>query len=70
MYSPKVVETIADIAYIAGANKFFSGDSRLDISEFIRWAQDFENINSSTNWDEKDYISAIEEFTMTKLTSL
>lgn len=70
MYSQKILETIADIAYIAGENKFFSGNSRLDISEYIRWAQDFENINSSTNWNEYDYISSIAEFTMIKLTSL
>jgi hypothetical protein len=65
----KIHETIADIAYIAGSKGYFTGDSRGDISEFIYWAKQFETINKFTDWNVKDYISKIEEFTGAKLKS-
>ena len=63
----KLFEAIADIAFLAGQKGFFSGDSRQDIAEFIRWAQEFETIHEDTNWDEVDYITAMEAFTENKL---
>ena len=63
----KLFEAIADIAFLAGQKGFFSGDSREDIAEFIRWAQEFETIHEDTNWDEVDYITAMEAFTLNKL---
>ena len=63
----KLLEAVADIAYIAGQRGFFSGDSREDIAEFIRWANEFEAINEETDWDETDYQQAIEAFTENKL---
>lgn len=69
MENYKLLESVADIAHYAGQMKFYSGDSRADISEFIRWAKEFEDIHHTTNWDEHnvDYIWAIEEFTESKI---
>lgn len=63
----KLLEAVADIAYIAGQRGFFSGDSRQDIAEFIRWANEFETLNEETDWDENDYQEAIEAFADHKL---
>jgi hypothetical protein len=62
-----MLETLADIAYIAGDMKYFSGDSRADINCFIYWANEFEKKNMKTNWDEVDYILAIEAFASAKI---
>ena len=67
MKNNKLLETIADISYLAGECKFHSGDSRADVSEFVRWAIEFEKENTKTNWDEKDYILSVESFTLEKL---
>ena len=63
----KLFEAIAGIAFIAGQKGFASGDSREDIAEFIRWAHEFETIHEDTNWDEEDYVTAMEAFTLNKL---
>jgi len=63
----KLLEALADIAYLAGQKGFFSGDSRNDINEFIIWAKEFEAVHEDTNWDEVDYLTAIEAFTENKL---
>lgn len=63
----KLFEAIADIAFIAGQKGFFSGDSRTDIAEFIKWAKEFEAIHEETNWDEIDYVDAVEAFTNAKM---
>lgn len=66
-------EAVADIAYIAGQQNFYSGDSRSDISTFIEWAKEFERINNSIQWgvDEgMDYIDAIYSFTIKKINSV
>jgi len=63
----KLFEAIADIAFLAGQKGFFSGDSREDIAEFIKWANEFETIHEDTNWDEVDYITCMEAFTLNKL---
>lgn len=63
----KLLEALADIAYIAGQRGFFSGDSREDIAEFISWAKEFEALNEDTDWDETDYQQAIEAFMDNKL---
>lgn len=61
-------EALADIAYIAGNNKYYSGDSRLDIANFIDWAKEFEYLNRGIEWGmEKDYIEEIERFTLAKI---
>jgi hypothetical protein len=63
----KLLEALADIAYLAGQKGFFSGDSREDIAEFIGWAKEFEAVHEDTNWDDIDYHDAIEAFTLNKL---
>lgn len=32
-------EAVADISYIAGKEKYYSGNARADIATFIEWAQ-------------------------------
>lgn len=63
----KLLEALADIAYLAGQKGFFSGDSREDIAEFISWAREFETVHEDTNWDEVDYYDTLEAFTLNKL---
>lgn len=63
----KLFEAIADIAFLAGQKGFFSGDSRCDVGEFIKWAHEFEATHEDTNWDEIDYCDAIEAFTNAKM---
>lgn len=69
----RLLEAVADIAYIAGGRSFYSGDSRKDISDFIEWAVEFESHrNMSTEGVETyhgdDYMTAIEKFALKKLT--
>lgn len=67
MKNQKMLEIIADIAYMAGEMKFYSGDSRADVSELIYWASEFEKRNSKTNWDEVNYILSIQKFAEEKM---
>lgn len=66
----KVLEAVADIAYTAGGMAYFSGDSRQDVSQFILWAQQFEQEHRTTDWDEVDYLTEIEKFTISKIHTL
>ena len=70
MENQKLLETIADFAYISGRDNYFSGDSRTDIQEIIYWAKDFEKKNEKTNWNNADYISEIEQYTVNKINEL
>ncbi|MFN8256585.1 MAG: hypothetical protein U0W24_12890 [Bacteroidales bacterium] len=67
MQNPKLFETIADIAYVAGCNKYYSGDSRSDIAKYIHWAREFEKIHRKTDWVQVDYMLEIEKFAENKL---
>lgn len=67
MQNRKLLETVADIAFIAGSCNYYSGDSRADISTFIWWAEEFEQSHVNTDWDEEDYMLAIEEFAFGKI---
>lgn len=63
-------EALSDIAYIAGENKYYSGDERKDRADFIEWAKEFEKINEGVQWginSEIDFPDAIEEFAYTKI---
>jgi hypothetical protein len=66
----KLLESLADIAYNAGVNRYYSGDSRADMHNFIHWAKEFEAINKDTDWDEENYMLAIEDFASAKLCEL
>ena len=67
MRKTKTLETIADIAYIAGYHKYSSGDSRLDASMFLAWANEFEKLHKKTDWEQADYITHIEEYAENKI---
>ncbi|MBN8705274.1 MAG: hypothetical protein J0L62_05325 [Bacteroidetes bacterium] len=63
----KLHETIADIAYIAGHKKYYSGDSRADMIEIISWATEFEKIHKGNVWYEQDYMIEIEKYADQKI---
>lgn len=67
MESKKNYEAIADISYIAGYNRYYSGDSRIDMLEFINWAKEFEEINKNAVWEYRDYMLEIESFAIHKI---
>lgn len=61
-------ETIADIAYEAGAGKFRpTGNSRDTISTIIAWADEFSRLHRDTDWIDKKYLDEIYNFTEEKL---
>lgn len=66
------LETVADLAYLAGAKRFHSGDSRADVTWFIRLAEEFETLrrvdaDGNETYRGKEYMAAIEEFAFEKL---
>jgi hypothetical protein len=64
-----LLEAVADIAYVAGAQKYYSGDSRTDLANYIRWGKEFESIWKNEVWGdgEADYMTEIEQFAMDKM---
>lgn len=71
--SPEVrlLEAVADIAFLAGAQRYHSGDSREDVAQFIAWAREFEprrevSTAGEETYDGQDYMTAIEEFSVSK----
>ena len=67
MNDKKLLETVADISYIAGLKQHYSGNSRYDIAEFISWAKEFEKMHNGTDWDNEDYMLAIEQYANEKI---
>ena len=67
MNNLKLLQTVADISYIAGCGKYYSGNSRFDISEYIWWAKEFEQIHKKTDWGNEDYMLAIEQYANDKI---
>lgn len=66
-------EAVADIAFVAGENGYYSGDSRRDTADFISWAKEFEQIYNGHQWgvdESPDYIDAIAEFSLQKIKNL
>lgn len=63
MNNYRFLETLADIAYIAGEKNFFSGNSRADINTFVYWANQFESLHEMNDFVEDDYITEINKFT-------
>lgn len=43
-------EAVADIAFLAGDYKYYSGDSREDIASFIQWGKEFEKRWRGVEW--------------------
>ena len=64
----KLRESIANIAYIAGVQHYYSDDSVQDVNDFISWAEEFEKINCDRCEDDDfDYLIEIDEFTHDKI---
>lgn len=64
-----ILETVADIAYAAGVKRHYSGNSREDMQEYIRLAEQFEKEYAHIDWNNQeidddfiDYMDAIEDF--------
>ena len=62
----RLCEAVADIAFLAGENRFYTGDSRADMRMFISWAEEFETLHPANEGDD-DYIGKIERFTGEKI---
>lgn len=63
-------EAVADIAFIAGLHKYYGGDSREDVSNFILWAREFEEKWKGKKWGEEgdeDYIEEVTKFAYQKI---
>ena len=61
-------ETLADIAFQAGAKRFRpTGNSRDAISTVIEWADEFSRLHKDTDWNTAEYLDEIEKFTEKKL---
>lgn len=66
----RLLETVADIAFIAGEKGFYTGNSRHDIQLIISWAKEFEEKYKDAEWGvdtEEDYIDAVKKFTYLKI---
>lgn len=58
-----LLEAVADIAYFAGYKKYYSGDSRADMSYFIHLAKEFEAKHEGIEWGlDLDYIETMEQY--------
>lgn len=65
----RLLETLVDIAYNAGAdNLWCDADSRMVADKIIEWAHEFERQNVTNDWREDDYILAIDKFYQEKVT--
>lgn len=60
-------EIIADIAYMAGVARHYSGDSRADMHTYVSWAGEFAAGFTQEQEDNGDYMELIEIFTDAKL---
>lgn len=65
----RLLEAVTDIAYNAGAESLCEGcDSRMVVDKIIEWAHEFEQKNTSNDWRDDDYITAIDGFYNEKVT--
>ena len=68
-YKMEQLETLADIAYLAGISRYYGGDSRQDIQDFISWSREFEELHKGEPWIDLEYLDEIEAFAMAKMKS-
>lgn len=67
----KLLETVVDLAYNAGADRLWENrDSRAVVSDIICWAEEFETRNADTGRDSEDYLLAIDKFYKEKISDL
>lgn len=58
-----LMEAVVDLSYNAGADNLWEDtDSRPVAANIIEWAKEFETKNASNDWQEDDYLLAIDEF--------
>ena len=65
MYAQKtqsLLETLFQITYEMGFQKFYSGNTMADMATAIEMAQRFEQEHKDTDWDQEDWLSATSEF--------
>ena len=62
-YNPQsLLETLFQISYEMGFQKFYSGNTMADMMAAIEMAQRFEQEHKDTDWDQEDWLSATSEF--------
>ena len=67
-YLRDYAETLADIAYEIGRRRCrLSENSRETIGTIIRWADEFSRLHRDTDWNDKEYLDEIYDFTERKL---
>lgn len=67
----KLLETLVDLAYNAGANNLWKdNDSRAINTDIIRWAGEFEAKYAGVDWNEEDYFLTIDRFYEEKTSNL
>ena len=57
-----LLETLFQISYEMGFQKFYSGNTMADMMAAIEMAQRFEQEHKDTDWDQEDWLSATSEF--------
>ena len=62
-YNPQpLLETLFQISYEMGFQKFYSGNTMADMATAINLAERFELEHKDTDWDQEDWLSATSEF--------
>ncbi len=62
-YNPQsLLETLFQITYEMGFQKFYSGNTMADMATAIEMAKRFEQEHKDTDWDQEDWLSATSEF--------
>ena len=57
-----LLETLFQITYEMGFQKFYSGNTMADMATAIDLAKRFEQEHKDTDWDQEDWLSATSEF--------
>ena len=57
-----LLETLFQITYEMGFQKFYSGNTMADMATAIDIAKRFEQKHKDTDWDQEDWLSATSEF--------
>lgn len=67
----KLLETVVDLAYNAGAENLWEGrDSRAVNADIIRWAEEFETEHADTDWNAEDYLLAVDGFYKERISNM
>ena len=57
-----MLETLFQITYEMGFQKFYSGNTMADMATAIEMAQRFEQEHKDTDWDNEDWLLAIDNY--------